>query len=65
MTELKQASWQYQKMTTDEKETFVENVAESLMFVDENIQQTVLNCFRQVDESLETNLRKRLSFNLL
>lgn len=60
MTEFKQAADYYQSMEKQEKEALVTNIAESLMFEEEQIIETVLSYFRQVDETLEKILRQRL-----
>lgn len=60
MTEFKQAADYYQSMENQEKEALVTNIAESLMFEEEQIIETVLSYFRQVDETLEKILRQRL-----
>ncbi len=62
MIEFKQAAAYYQSMETREKESLTANIAESLMFEDEEIIKTILRYFKEVDEGLEKNLKQRLYF---
>lgn len=62
MIEFKQAADYYQSLKPEEKEALAANITESLMFEDENIIETVLGYFGQVDETLEKILRQRLYF---
>lgn len=62
MIEFKQAADYYQSMEKEEKKALAENIAESLMFEDEKIIETILGYFGQVDETLEKNLRQKLYF---
>lgn len=57
-----QAAQQYEKLSQAEKKALADNITESLMFVEEEIQETVLGYFGRVDKSLEKILRERLNF---
>ena len=62
MNEFTQAAWQYEEMTQKERDAFLDNVTESLLFIEEDVQKAILKHFACVDESLEKFLRKRLRF---
>ncbi len=62
MKEFEQAKDRYQNMTQEEKESFINNVTESLMFEEEAVRQKVLEYLGRVDTNLGKILRKRLSF---
>ncbi len=62
MMEFSQAAAYYRSMEPSEKEDLVENIAESLMFENEDVIQTVLGHFARVDETLGKNLERRLYF---
>ncbi len=62
MIEFRQAADYYQSMEQREKEDLVENIAESLMFENEDTIKTVLDYFGQVNEKLKKNLEQRLYF---
>ncbi len=62
MIEFRQAADYYQSMKQREKEDLVENIAESLMFENEDTIKTVLDYFGQVNEKLKKNLEQRLYF---
>lgn len=62
MMEFVQASRRYSAMSEREKKELAENIAESLMFEQEDIREAVLAHFGRVDENLEKNLRERLTF---
>lgn len=62
MIEFKQAADYYQSLKPQEKESLAANIAESLMFEEEDIIKTILSYFKQVDETLEKILRQRLYF---
>lgn len=62
MKEFAQAAEYYRQMTDKEKKALAENLAESLLFENEDVRQTVLEYMGRVDGTLEKNLRKRLLF---
>lgn len=62
MTEFTQAAAYYRSMTEGEREALADNLAESLMFEKEEIRRIILEYFKEIDDGLEKNLRKRLLF---
>lgn len=60
--EFKQAKRSYEEMSPKEREVFVANVTESMMFVEEEVQQVILDYFYRINDELGKNLEKSLTF---
>jgi catalase len=56
----KQANERFLSLSIKEKEAFIRNVIESLMFVNENTQKKVVDCFKTVNEELGLSIEKQL-----
>lgn len=57
----KQANEKFLSLSISEKEAFIRNVIESLMFVNEDTQKKVVDCFKKVNEELGISIEKQLS----
>lgn len=62
MVEFIQAAKHYRDMDETQKQSLIDNLTESLMFVERDVQIKVLTCFYNVDHNLGTALEKRLIF---
>ncbi len=62
MREFAQAQIIYKKMDSKEKEEFLQNVTESLMFEEPDVRETIVSYWGRIDKNLEKLLRKNLRF---
>lgn len=62
MREFAQAQLIYKKMDSKEKEEFLQNVTESLMFEEPDVRETIVSYWGRIDKNLEKLLRKNLRF---
>ena len=62
MREFAQAQIIYKKMDSKEKEEFLQNVTESLMFEEPDVLETIVSYWGRIDKNLEKLLRKNLRF---
>lgn len=56
----KQAEEVYKSMAAEEKKALVYNIAESIMFIDEDIQEKLLKNLETVNAEFSFNIKQRL-----
>lgn len=62
INEFTQAARIYRSMSEREKGWLADNIAESLLFVEDPVRETILGYFEKVDPALGKILRKRFTF---